>query len=313
VDVGVALIIIAVVLFGVGLLLRRGRPEQAESAEPVTRRRGAPAEPELDVVHPRPKVAEMHVVGEEARVTFDVPVPDEHDEVLSELLLHEAVEVVREKQHTLPMSDVHAVVAFAGRGDSVREIGRRALDTPGELPPVTTAPSMLNLSTIAADPLDHQFEDHVDHVPQSSAPAREDRLPTIGAELSIPKAVDTGLRAQGIDPASMSASELVTGMLALVGYHVAPGVADGTYMATKGGTKTFIREDLYTAGDHPEVDDEAIRRFVAEFQTAGADRGLFVSEKYAPFGVYERERRDPRVRFVTRERLQKMVDSLALS
>ena len=37
-----------------------------------------------------------------------------------------------------------------------------------------------------------------------------------------------------------------------------------------------------------------------------------VSDKFSPFEVYERERREPRIRFVTRERLQKFVDALSL-
>lgn len=311
-DLGLTLIIIAVILFAVGLLLRRQRPERA-GVEAPSRRRRPQVEPEVDVVHPRPKVAEMHVVGDEARVTFDVPVPEGEDEVLAELLTHEAVEVVREKRHTLPMGDVHHVVALAGRGGEVREMGRRTLDTPGTLPPASPAMSILALGTIAADPLEHQFEEHIEHVPQTSAPAPEDALRPIGQELLIPKAVDTGLRAQGIDPNRMSAAELVTGMLSLVGYHVVPGSAEGTWMATKGSSRTFISADPYEPGGYPEVDEETIRRFLIEFQSAGADRGLLVSEKYAPFEVYEKERREPRVRFVTRERLQKMVDSLALS
>jgi hypothetical protein len=312
VDLGLTLIIIAVILFAVGLLLRRQRPDRA-GAEAPTRRRRAPVEPEMDIVHPRPKVAEMHVVGDEARVTFDVPVPDQHDDVLAELLTHEAVEVVREKRHTLPMGDVNHVVALAGRGGEVREMGRRTLETPGTLPPASPTTSILALGTIAADPLEHQFEEHIEHVPQTSSPAPEDALRPIGQELLIPRAVDTGLRAQGIDPDRMTAAELVTGMLSLVGYHVVPGSAEGTWMATKGSARTYISEDRYEPGGYPEVDEETIRRFLVEFQTAGADRGLLVSEKYAPFGVYEKERREPRVRFVTRERLQKMVDSLALS
>ncbi len=45
---------------------------------------------------------------------------------------------------------------------------------------------------------------------------------------------------------------------------------------------------------------------------SGADRGLMVSDKFGPFEVYERERREPRVRFVTRERLQGFVDALTV-
>ncbi|MDX1448490.1 MAG: hypothetical protein R3246_05450, partial [Acidimicrobiia bacterium] len=71
-------------------------------------------------------------------------------------------------------------------------------------------------------------------------------------------------------------------------------------------------EDPLGPDGYPEIDDGAIQRFLFEFQTAGTDRGLFVSDKYAPFGVHEKEAREPRIRFLTRERLQKFVDGLNL-
>jgi len=52
---------------------------------------------------------------------------------------------------------------------------------------------------------------------------------------------------------------------------------------------------------------------MVEFASAGTDRGMLVTDKHGPFEIYTLERREPRVRFVTRDRLQKMVDSLALS
>lgn len=304
-ELGIPLIILAVVLFGVGILMRRNRPERPEAVST----KAAKGEEEIDrFVHPRPKVAEMHVAGVEAQVTFDVPMPDHGDTVLSELLVHEAVEVVREKRHSLPIDHVTEVVALAGG----RVVGRRKLETPGTLPPRSTAPSILSLGTIAADPLERQFEDHIESVPQTAVETRGDDLASVSDEVHLPKAIDTGLRAQGIDPGAMTAAELVTGMLSLVGYQVSPGPVEGTFLATKGGQRTFIVHDAYKAGGHPEVEEGTIRKFMFEFQGSGADRGLLVSEKYAPFGIYDWEKRQPKVRFVTRERLQRMIDSLAL-
>jgi hypothetical protein len=51
---------------------------------------------------------------------------------------------------------------------------------------------------------------------------------------------------------------------------------------------------------------------VVDFGSSGADRGLLISEKFAPFEIYDRERRDRRIRFVTRERLEGFIDALAL-
>jgi hypothetical protein len=102
-------------------------------------------------------------------------------------------------------------------------------------------------------------------------------------------------------------------VLSLFGYQVSPGIAEGHFTASKGGSTTFIMSDPYTAGDYPEVEEGSIRKFVIAFEQSGADRGMYVSEKFAPFSIYETERRNPRVRFVTRERLQKLVDSMSLS
>src|SRR5690554_5600476 len=83
----------------------------------------------------RAPVSEFTVRGGAIHVTFDVPLPEERDEVLEELLLAEAVEVVREKRHTLPLGDLEEIVVHAGRGDRVRDVGRVTLPAKGELPP----------------------------------------------------------------------------------------------------------------------------------------------------------------------------------
>ncbi len=310
-----ALLILVAALAVVAYLMQRSRrrlEEEVGLKPPPKARRTVPVpEPEIDIVQPRPKVVEMHVVDDEARVTFDVALPDEPDEVLTELLVAEAVEVVREKRHTLPMDQVTKVVVYAGKG-APRRVGEATLDAPGELPPRPTVPSVLNLTTIAADPLERQFEEPVGPVPEVQVPAGTDVLPPIGTELKLPKAVETGLRALGVDPETMTATELVSGVLQLLGYRIEPGLHPGTYIASKGGTKTFIIEDPYREGGHPELDESTIRRFIVEFTQSGADRGLLVSEKYAPYQIYDWERREPRCRFLTRERLQNLVDSLAL-
>jgi hypothetical protein len=150
-------------------------------------------------------------------------------------------------------------------------------------------------------------------VPALAAPSREDVLPPLADEIRLPKAVDMGLRAQGIDPATMGAVEMVTGLLKLFGYMVTPGPGFGMFIAEKAGQRTFILGDAYRKGDHPEVAEGTIDRFLADFSMSGCQRGMLVSEKYGPFEIYDKERRQPKVKFMTRERLQKMVDSLALS
>ena len=164
---------------------------------------------------------------------------------------------------------------------------------------------MLSLSAIAEDPLAAEIDWSSDAGGGAVVSAGDDLGP-IYSELRLPKAIETGLRTQGIDPATMSAAQLVTGTLSLIGYGVIEGPIDGTWYAEKGGSRTFIREVPHGSGDHPELEDEAISRFLFEFQSAGADRGLLVTDKFGPFSVYEKERREPRVRFLTRERLQKV-------
>jgi hypothetical protein len=318
---GIALIFIAIVLIVVGVMLQRRRNELAQQG---IQKPGKPGKPGMrdavssssalpDFDHPRPKVAEMHVVGEEAQVSFDVPFPEGGDEVLADLLVQEAIEVVREKRHSLPMDMVHRVEVFVGHGESKQRIGGHVLDTPGTLPPKMDMPSMLNLSPFAPDPLEAMEGEEVLNVPELAATSREDDLPPLASEIRLPKAVDMGLRAQGIDPDTMGAVEMVNGLLKLFGYTVTPGPGFGMFIAEKAGTRTFILGDAYRKGDHPEVDEGTIDRFLADFSMSGCDRGMLVSEKYGPFEVYDKERRQPKVKFITRERLQKMVDSLALS
>lgn len=313
-DIGIILILLAVVLFAANWYIERNRKQRGE--ETPKRGRGRRAEvakvEEPDFVQPRPAVESFHVRDTEAQVTFDVPFPSEGDDVLGDLLLGEAVEVVREKRHTLPIDDVTEVVVFAGR-ENRQEVGRMSLLTPGVLPPPSRITDILNLHSIGVDPLAAEFEGEPSAVPETVAPSTSDELGPLSEVVRLPRAVETGLRAQGVDPSDMSAAELVTGVLSLFGYTVSPGVAEGHHTATKAGSTTFIMSDDYTEGDYPEVEDAKIRSFVIAFEQSGADRGMFVSEKFAPFSIHDVERRDPRIRFVTRERLQKLVDSMSLS
>jgi hypothetical protein len=95
------------------------------------------------------------------------------------------------------------------------------------------------------------------------------------------------------------------------GYQVVAAVP-GTFHADRAGQRTFVRVVSHRPGDHPELDEAEIRKFVVDFGASGAARGLLLSDKWAPFEIHERERRDPRVRFVTRERIQSFADVLAL-
>lgn len=309
-SVGLGLVIVALVLFGVAFLNRKNLDKRTAKKS----RGKAVVTPEpVMVSRPRPPVVDFHVRDEEARVYFAVAAPAEPDDVLNDLLVDEAIEIVREKAGVLPLSMVHYVVAFGTSNGIAVEMGRAKLDTPGRLPVRPVEASILNLSAIAADPLAGRFDAAAVSVPETVVPTRSDTLPPVVKELQLPRAVAVGVRAQGIDPETMSAGDLVVGMLRLVGYAVEAGPVPKTHIATKDGIRTFIRQDDYRDGDHPEVSIEALDRFAFEFQAAQANRAIYVSDKYGPFDIYERERRDKRVRFITRERLQDLIDGLAVS
>ncbi len=263
---------------------------------------------------PHAPVTEFNVRGGMMKVTFDVPLPDDDDPVLIDLLMSEATEVVREKRHTLPLEGLTHIVVHSGRGDKVREIGRTELPSPGVLPPPELVEGLL-LTHVAHDPFAAPFDDNDDTPPVAigtrvDVPA--DELPPIGKELRISQSLDRGLRTMGVDPATVDGSELVLGLLRMFGYSVTEQAFPGSYLAMKDGATTYILTDTHEPGEAPEIEDSVIRRFLADFSTSGADRGMLLSEKYAPFTIHEIESRQPKVRFITRERIQRFIDGMAL-
>lgn len=313
--------VIVLILAAVGFLIynmfrsRKRRMEEAAQAGSTAPAAGLSVNRDLfdaEMGHRAP-VESFHVVGDEARVTFDVPLEDEEDEVLNDLLMSEAVEVVRQKRHTLPIDDVHHIVVLAGR-DKVREVGRAKLPAPGELPPPTMEAG-LSFTHIARDPFAAPFdEEHADHsvAYETRADVPADELPPLREDLKIPKGLDRGLRALGTDPDSLDGPEFVIALLRMFGYGVTEQAYPGTYIAIKDGVSTYVATDSYKKGDYPELDESVIRRFIADYGSSNADRGMLISDRYSPFMIYEIEANQPKVRFVTRERIQRFVDSMAL-
>ena len=249
-GVGLAfLALIILVVIGFSLYRQRQRAASMDLEDKSWLR--APT-PEVEPTIRTAPVRDFHVHGNEARVSFDVPLPDVEDQVLNELLVDEAVEVVREKRHTLPISDVTEIVVFAGR-DDVREIGRTALPSPGQLPPPMES-EVFNLTHIARDPFASQFE--VDHTVSYDTAIRvpSDELGPLRDELKVPLGLDRGLRARGVDPDVVSGPEFVLGLLELFGYKVAAQGEPDVYMATKAGINTFIRTENYLPGRAPRAE-----------------------------------------------------------
>jgi hypothetical protein len=265
-------------------------------------------------MRPVPPVAEFHVIGDAANVYFDVPLPDGADTVLEKLLLHEAVEVVREKRHTLPIDQVAKVVAYGKSGSDYAIVGEVGLETPGTLPPPAPPPTVFKQA--GPDPLAAFGGSSSGSAPGIAAAVPDEGVGPAGADLELPAQIESGLRLQGFDPGTATAGELVLGLLRLSGYTVsASSPADGyeTYSASNPSGRTFIWVDPLGESDYPELAESLINRFMVDFEQSGHDRGLLVSDKFGPFLVYEKERREPRVHFITRERLQQFVDSLALT
>ncbi len=276
--------------------------------------RGGAGADDVAASRPRPAVAEFHVRGAEALVTFDVPLPEgEPDQVLTDLLTHEAVEVVREKRHDLPIDHVTHVVALGRRNGEPAEVGRVTLSTPGELPPPAPPEMAIHASRLTFDPLAEFHAADLGTHPGVAAKQPGETLRPLGEELRLARSVEAGLRAQGLDPTQLSAGDLALGLLRQAGYVIVDHAKPGTFVASKGGQRTYVRVVDHERGSYPELDSRIVAEFVADFVGSGSDRGLLVTEKFGPFEVYERERREPRVRFVTRERLQRFVDTYAVS
>jgi hypothetical protein len=301
------IVVVALVVIAVALFRQRKRAKEID-LEDKSWLRHESEEPEA--IARRTPLSEFHVHGNEARVTFDVPLASEDDPVLNDILVDEGVEVVREKRRALPIDEVTVIVVLAGR-DEVREVGRAELPSAGELPPPMQS-EMLSLTHIARDPFAQQFEaDHaVKYDTKVQVPG--DELGPWRDELSVPEGLVRGLRARGVDPDAVEGPTFVLSLLEMFDYSVKAQAEPNTHMANKDGTQIFIRTEAHHPGEHPELDETLIRKFVVEFETSGAQWGMLISDKYCPFMIHDLETREPRIRFITRERGQHFIDSMAM-
>jgi hypothetical protein len=293
-----------------------------------TRRNGAGASDAGagEMYRPRAPYREFHVSGESALVYFDVPLPAaEVDPVLTDLLLREATEVLRDKQaHHLPLQGVTEIKAFGTLNGEDVAVGSLPLESPGTLPSMDHPEIVPHFSSVPFDPLTHLGEK--EHAPPSMTTPTEAVdvesavgdsgtavLQPLSEELALTSRVESGLRAQGLDPATMSAGDLALGLMRLAGYTIRPGDREKTYVVSTPGSRTFVRVVDHDTGDYPELDEREMKEFAVGFATAGTDRGILVTEKFGPYMIYDAERRNPKCKFITRERLQDFVDSFSMS
>ncbi len=257
----------------------------------------------------RPTARDFHVAQGAARVYFSVPIPPgDPDPVLAQILLREAVEVLRSKRSSLPLEGVSRVHAYGLRGDDPVEVGSLTLDGPGELPP-PPAPGDHPLIPRGAGP-DLFDGDAAPYEGGVESRVPDDELSPLTTELRFPSVVEAGLRTQGIDPVSTTVTALVPGLLRLAGYTVRGEGA--TLVATKDGVDHYVEVVEHQPGSHPELSEQAVDSFLLRFGQAPASRGLLFTEKFGPFVISEKERRTGTVRFITRERFQRWVDAISL-
>ena len=89
-------------------------------------------------------------------------------------------------------------------------------------------------------------------------------------------------------------------------------IVSAIFSATRNGVRHHIEIVDHQASEHPELSEKAVNEFMVRFAGSGAERGLLFTAKYGPFMVYDKERREPRVRFVTRERFQSFVNAISI-
>lgn len=240
--------------------------------------------------------------GSTAIVTFDLQIADDGpDDGLRDLLLRQAREGIRGKG-----VDVDRISVRAWRGGHVTEVARAAEGVPSR-----------SDDTVAGMPEAADFDPlgalhNTDFGSGVGTPRTTGELKPIGSELDLTQGVRDLLRGKGVDVATMSMSQMTVALLEATGYTVKPRSVPGTYDAASGSGSTFIEIVDHETGAYPELDEEVVNSFVLRFLSSGADRGLLFTDKYAPFAVYDKERRDPRIRFIGRERVQAFVNSVAM-
>jgi hypothetical protein len=296
--------VVVVVVAIVAYVLLRGRDGDG-SAE---------VESAVDRLTVRRPDAEFHVVANAAVVTFEVPLPPGGaDPVLRDLLLHQATELMRDrKRRGQPLDGIDSITVNAKAAGSIAEVGTIQLTELNELPEVAMPIPLARTVAEDHDPLRTLEDSDIKKVVPVGDTTALDQLAPVGSDLRLTAGIEAGLRSLGIDPRAMNVVDLGLGLLELAGYRIAPH-GKGSYVATGGGRTSYVSFVAHEDGSYPELEASAITSFLVGFSSAGTDRGLLITDKFGPYLVYEKEKSNPKCRFITRERLQAFVDSIALS
>lgn len=261
----------------------------------------------------RPVLDDFHVRDDTARVYYAVPLPDgDVDPHLGELLCQDASLVLHEKRaHGLPIDQVTRAEIYGQRGGEPVEVAVLELEEPGEIPELVIPELVPRAAAGGYDPLAHLGDQEFDIRPGVGGSEPEGGLPSFSDEVEFAQSVESQLRAIGVDPQDVSLSDLTLSLLKIGGYSVTPRSGD-SYLAQKAGATSLVVVQEHQAGEHPELSEHAVNAFVIAVAQVNPQRALMVTDKFGPYMVYEKERSDPRCRFITRERLQPFVDSFAL-
>ncbi len=263
----------------------------------------------------RPKLSDFHVGGTTATVSYDVPLPPgDVDRHLRDLLLHDAAQVMREKKAAgLPIDQVERVRVMGRRDGEYAEAGVLDLREPGVIPEVAAPDLIPHAAGGGYDPLTYLGEQEFEIQPGVATARTEDALGPFTDEIELSGGVEAALRAGGVDPTHASLEDLTVALLTIGGYAVAPvpGQA-GRYTARRDGSVTLVEVQPHQRGEHPELSEQAVNGFGITVAQANPTRALLITDKFGPYLIYEKERHNPKVRFITRERLQPFVDSFAL-
>jgi hypothetical protein len=310
-TVVVAILIVVIAIAFVALLVYALR-SAGQSAEQTV----GPGSPMSQ--RPRPIVSEFHVKGDTASTIFAVPLGNaEAGDHLIELLSASAIEYVRQrKSDGLPLDGVLHIKVSAKRDGNAEVLCTVDLPDAGILPDRD--------EKVLVEPMHDPIAAVHEVIADTSVTTQTDSGTTLepaaqAVELSGP--TEAHLRSIGVDPDTMDLDDLVLGLLRVSGYDVHVGrsgmsdVEGGTadmYWLTRDGKSTMLLILSHAVGSHPELHDSVLARFAVGMAQSDADQAILVTDKYSPYSMYEREKRDTRCVYITRERLQAFVDSFGL-
>lgn len=304
-----ALIIVVVVGSFLYYLIRSLRQSAARALplmSPVSRR-------------PMPAVTEFHVAGDTAQALFSVPLGDaEAGQHLIDLLSTAAIEHMRDMvEEGLPLEGVHRIQISAMRGENAEVLGNVEFPEVGVLPERDEdLPLHLVDNPIAV------VQEVVADTSVSAAPSSTSTLDPVAGFIQLSGPTESHLRSFGVDTDTMNLDDLILGLLRVSGYEIDDG-RSGTsvgfgeevsiYGMRRDAQSTMLLLLPHEEGSHPELEDSALARFAVEVGRTNPDQAILVTDKFSPYSMYEREKRNKRLVFITRERLQAFVDSFGLS